>query len=432
MIYKTYTIRFVLHRRTDTPRQHLQMRVTPRGGKPVSFATGKALTAAEWDANIGMAKGRTPEAAEANTLINKWSRVVEDMFSHYDSLHIVPTAEQLRKDFARATNEDELTETYTPQPTAQVTLAAAFMQFIISEKDIRGWSKGTLILLHSYRRMIEDFSPDALLSQVDEAYMESFHKWLIEKRKLQAVTVSGCLLRMRWFLRWARRKGLYKGMADVNYRPKIKGASEKFRSIVFLTRDELGRVENYRFRERKYNVSKDVFLFSCYTGLRFSDVLKLTRADCHGDHISFITKKTNHALTVPLNDKARTILERYAGGVPYRRQQNIRITTPALPTFDMKTMNKHLRHIMKEIGIDAPTARSYYVGNERHDEVCPKYELISTHTARHTFIVTAISLGIPVPVIMEWTGHSGYNAMKPYIAIANDTSTQAMQRFNML
>ena len=135
---------------------------------------------------------------------------------------------------------------------------------------------------------------------------------------------------------------------------------------------------------------------------------------------------------MPLNDKARTILERYAGGVPYRRQQNIRITTPALPTFDMKTMNKHLRHIMKEIGIDAPTARSYYVGNERHDEVCPKYELISTHTARHTFIVTAISLGIPVPVIMEWTGHSGYNAMKPYIAIANDTSVAAMQRFNTL
>ena len=66
MIHKTYTIRFILHRRKDTPRQHLQMRVTPRGGKPVSFAMGKALTAAEWDANIGMAKGRTPEAALAN------------------------------------------------------------------------------------------------------------------------------------------------------------------------------------------------------------------------------------------------------------------------------------------------------------------------------------------------------------------------------
>lgn len=47
MIHKTYTIRFILHRRKDTPRQHLQMRVTPRGGKPVSFATGLSLTESE-------------------------------------------------------------------------------------------------------------------------------------------------------------------------------------------------------------------------------------------------------------------------------------------------------------------------------------------------------------------------------------------------
>ena len=154
MIYKSYTIRFVLHRRTDTPRQHLQMRVTPRGGKPVSFATGKALTAAEWDANIGMAKGRTQEAAEANTLINKWSRVVEDLFSHYNSLQIVPTAEQLRKDFARATNEYELTETYTPQPTAQMTLLSAFTQFVLNGQESGGWSQGTVYAMGIFRRLL--------------------------------------------------------------------------------------------------------------------------------------------------------------------------------------------------------------------------------------------------------------------------------------
>ena len=207
MIYKSYTIRFVLHRRTDTPRQHLQMRVTPRGEKPVSFATGVSLTAAEWDANIGMAKGRTPEAAEANTLINKWSRVVEDLFSHYDSLQIVPTAEQLRKDFARATSDDGLVETYTPQSSAQVTLVAAYLQFILSGQESGEWSKGTLHVLYSFRRMLEDFKPDVPLNKVDQSYMEALHKWMIEERKLQGVTVSGNLIKMRWFLRWERKKG---------------------------------------------------------------------------------------------------------------------------------------------------------------------------------------------------------------------------------
>lgn len=87
---------------------------------------------------------------------------------------------------------------------------------------------------------------------------------------------------------------------------------------------------------------------------------------------------------------------------------------------------------MKKVDICSLVTHSYYIGNGRHDDVQPKYKLISTHTARHTFIVTAISLGIPIPVIMEWTGHHNYNSMKPYIAIANATSRQAMALFNNL
>ena len=432
MIHKTYTIRFVLHRRKDTPRQHLQMRVTPRGGRPVSFATGVSLTAGEWDAYIGRAKGRTPEAAEANTLIERWSSVVADLFRHYDSLQIVPTAEQLRRDFARATKEDTAVETYTPQPTAQTTLLAAYTQFILNGQEGGGWSEGTLGILQSYRRLLADFKPDVPLNCVDAAFVEALHKWMVEERRLQGVTVHGNLVKMRWFLRWARRKGMYNGTADQEYLPRIKGASQKTRAIVYLTRDELKRIEQYQAEEKHYNVAKDVFLFACYTGLRWSDVIKLTRADCHGDHISFITKKTNHALTVPLNDKAKALLAKYENCGPNRRQKIIGVTQPALPTPDKKTMNKHLHKLMADAGIDEPTHHTYYIGAERYDEVVPKYELITTHTARHTFIVTAISLGISIPVIMEWTGHSGYNAMKPYIAIANDTSTQAMQLFNML
>ena len=430
MIYKSYTIRFVLHRRTDTPRQHLQMRVTPRGGKPVSFATGKALTAAEWDANIGMAKGRTPEAAEANTLINKWSRVMEDLFSHYDSIQIVPTAEQLRKDFARATNEDELTETYTPQPMAQVTLVAAYTQYMAEKQN--EWSKGTKDALLSFRRLLSDFKPDTPINSITEDFNAAFHRWLVDEREQQGVTVQNNLSRFNGFLKWARRKGLYTGMADQNYRPKVKGASQNNRAIVYLNREELRLLEGYTFIERHFNVVKDVFLFCCYTGLRSSDIVKLSRADCYGDHITFTTQKTNDTLTIPLNEKAKAIIDKYEGCKPNRRQKAVGILHPVIPTPDRKTMNKYLHSMMRDVGIDAPTHHVYYIGSERHDEVVPKYELISTHTARHTFIVTAISLGIPPTIIMEWTGHKDYNAMRPYIAIANDTSVAAMQRFNTL
>ena len=432
MIHTSYTIRFILHRRKDTPRQHLQMRVTPRGGKPVSFATGISLTDSEWDPLIGRAKGRTPQSAEANTLIAQWSQLVANIFSHYDKLKITPTTEQLRKAFSHATEITDNTTQYSPQTTPSVTVMAAFTQFILDHQHANAWANGSIVAFQSYRRMLGDYLPDTPINDIDVPWMESFHHWMVSVRNQQGVTVDGNLSKMRIFLRWARKKGYYKGEADREYRPRVKGAGEKFRSIIFLTRDELKAVEKYTFAERHYNVAKDVFLFACYTGLRWSDVVKLTRADFHGDHISFITQKTNHSLTIPLNDKAKEILDRYADCKPNRRQKVLGITNPALPTADLKTMNKHLRRIMQEIGIDTPVTHSYYIGNVRHNDTLPKYELISTHTARHTFIVTAISLGIPIPVIMEWTGHKNYEAMRPYIAIANETSTQAMALFNNL
>lgn len=431
MIHKGYTIRFVLHRRRDTARQYLQMRVTVRGGKPVSFATGLSLTEGEWDPLLGRAKGRSAGAAEANTLIAEWSQVVANIFSHYDSLGVVPTAEQLRGAFARATSAEAGVAEYVPQPKATLTVIAAFTQFILDQQKENVWSEGTVRIMEVHRKLLRGFLPDTPLVDVDDAWMEAYHQWLVSERRQQGVTVNGNLMKMRWFFRWARRKGLYSGNAE-DYRPKVKGAGEKSRSIIYLTRDELRRLEEYDFAEAHLRVAKDVFLFGCYTGLRTSDILKLSRADCFDDHITFMAQKTGHTLTVPLNDRAKAILERYRGCKPHRYQKSIGVLEPALPSPFQKTMNKHLHKMMRMVGIDAPTHHIYYIGARRYDEVKPKYELVTTHTARHTFIVTAISLGISIPVIMEWTGHSGYNAMKPYIAIANDTSRQSMQLFNTL
>ena len=54
----------------------------------------------------------------------------------------------------------------------------------------------------------------------------------------------------------------------------------------------------------------------------------------------------------------------------------------------------------------------------------------TTHAGRRTFICNALSLGIPAQVVMKWTGHSDYKAMKPYIDIADDIKANAMNKFN--
>lgn len=52
------------------------------------------------------------------------------------------------------------------------------------------------------------------------------------------------------------------------------------------------------------------------------------------------------------------------------------------------------------------------------------------HCGRRTFIVNALRLGVPSEVIMKWTGHSDYKAMKPYIKIVDKLKVSEMDKFN--
>ena len=95
-------------------------------------------------------------------------------------------------------------------------------------------------------------------------------------------------------------------------------------------------------------------------------------------------------------------------------------------------MNDYLKTLGKLCNIDAPTTITYYKGNERIEEILPKYELLSSHIGRRTFICNALMLGIAPNIVMKWTGHSDYAAMKPYIEIADKAKETAMSLFNKI
>lgn len=169
---------------------------------------------------------------------------------------------------------------------------------------------------------------------------------------------------------------------------------------------------------------RDVFLFCCFTGLRYSDVYNLRRSDIKADHIEITTIKTADSLTIELNKHSKAILEKYKE-VHFENAK-------ALPVISNQKMNDYLKELAELAGIDEPIRETYYKGNERIDEVTPKYALLGTHAGRRTFICNALSLGIPAQVVMKWTGHSDYKAMKPYIDIADDIKANAMSKFNQL
>ena len=133
----------------------------------------------------------------------------------------------------------------------------------------------------------------------------------------------------------------------------------------------------------------------------------LKRSDVFDSYISLTTIKTADSIKIELNKYSRAILDKYAHE---QYPDNL-----ALPVISNQKMNDYLKEVGKLCRIDQPITITYYRGNERIDEVYPKYELLGTHTGRRTFICNALMMGIAPQVVMKWTGHSDYKAMKPYI-----------------
>ena len=81
-------------------------------------------------------------------------------------------------------------------------------------------------------------------------------------------------------------------------------------------------------------------------------------------------------------------------------------------------------------GIEEPQRIIYFKGSKRHEEVLPKWAVLTTHCGRRTFIVNALRLGVPAEVIMKWTGHSDFKAMRPYVKIVDELKVAEMEKFN--
>lgn len=288
------------------------------------------------------------------------------------------------------------------------------------------WTKSTYTKFSSLKAHLKNYNKKLTLEGFDKATFAGFVAHLQTKVRQLNTTVAKNVGFLRWFLRWAAANGYYTGLAHLQYRPRFKGLDCK--EVIYLEWDELIHFLNFEFPANKPSLPavRDVFCFCCFTGLRYSDVAKLRRSDIHREQtppfMSIVTKKTTARLHIELNKYALALLDKYKGvGLPNDK---------ALPVISNVKMNENLHEAAEVAGIDEPVNIVSYVGSERSEVVVPKYSVLTTHAGRRTFIVNALRLGIPAPVIMEWTGHSDFKAMKPYIKIVNDAKVENMERFN--
>ena len=404
----------------------IRMRVN-FASKRIEFTTGYRIDSAKWDADKqrvknGCSNKLKQSASEINASLLEYYTEIQSIFKRFEVEDVMPTPEQIKEAF----NALHKPVSEEPKPKKEALPCDFFQVFDDFVEDCgrqNNWTDSTFEKFAAVKNHLTNFREGLTFEFFDERGLNDYVGYLRDVKEMRNTTIGKQLSFLKWFLRWAFKKGVHQNNAYDSYKPKLKNTQKK---IIFLTWDELNRLREFEIPANKQALERvrDVFLFQCFTGLRYSDVFNLRRSDIKGDHIEVTTVKTSDSLIIELNNHSKAILDKYKD-VAFEDDK-------VLPVITNQKMNDYLKELAEMAGIDEPIRQTYYKGNERIDEVTPKYALLGTHAGRRTFICNALALGIPPQVVMKWTGHSDYKAMKPYIDIADDIKANAMSKFNQL
>ena len=416
-----HTTSFYVDRAKGCTEGWLRMRVRWGGGASVAVNLGYRVDSERWSAESQRAKANTSHgrrkvpAYEINSAIQFHEAAAEDAFRHFDSRGVVPTASQFK---------DELRLLLGRESSSDDTLLrVALGSFISRESAVRSWSAHTERIWRELLSSFDKFDPGQRLPEFGCSRFEEFYVWMTDGMGYANRTIKQRLLAVRQFLRWAVDNG-YDVPADaLSFKPRVKVAPK---SVVWLDWDELQALVSFRDKEGLKGAWRDVldcFLLSCFTGLRVSDVQGLRWADVGEKSIRVLTSKTSDPLVIELNKYSRAVIDHH--------RADPRCSEFVMPRIGHINTPATLKRICRDAGIDAEVSvKEMRAGNERVERVVRKWEVVSMHTGRRTFICNALSLGIPHLTVMKWTGHTDYNSMKPYIGIAAADKEKAMGLFD--
>jgi len=156
---------------------------------------------------------------------------------------------------------------------------------------------------------------------------------------------------------------------------------------------------------------KQAFLFSCFSGLRYSDVSRLTWANIKGENLEFRQTKTGTPENLPLTAQALQILrkQKKAKPSPYLVREIPEGTVFFLP--GACNINKHLKNWGKSAGIDKP---------------------LSFHKARHSFATISLSSGIDIYTVSKLLGHKNLATTQIYAKVIDEKKREAINKFPRL
>ena len=328
----------------------------------------------------------------------QWEPKGERIVAHGDALFLNGELQRIHSKALRAVTEAARRDGFTIQDIADALEAGRydgkFMDFvedcIEKRTDIRESTK------HSHRRLLltmKEFGGMVRFSDLTRQEVRRFDEWLHGRYAKQS-TVHTYHKIVKAYINIA----IGRGMLDRNPYAGFKCSKGERRTRLFLTDDELRRVREIETSDLAVCRARDLFLFQCYTGLSFADMMRFDFSQAVRENGRYMMKgrrlKSGEEYFIVLMDGAMEILRRY----DFR-----------LPVISNQKYNLHLKAVAAHAGL--------------------RFNL-TTHCGRHTFATMAINKGVSVEVLKRMMGHSDIRTTMIYAKILNSPVEGAFERLN--
>lgn len=379
MITNYFTVRAVL--RTDKIRKdgtcpiHI---VLQRNNVTQKFSSSEFIEERYWDkdAEQGIGKG----FGNLNAIIKKKKQKLEDFIREGKSL-------------GKSLSKDEISNFWNGKSDSEDDLLFSKFYESFCKRHFLTIKESTQIHYVTLGKKLKDFKPNLKLSEIDYSFMIEFDNYLIE-------TNSG-RYNMIKFLKRVLKEAVKLDVLKNESWKGLQNVSPKTREE-YLTVDEISQIIKCDLSLKKHlEIARIMFLFSCYTGMRFSDVVALKKENYKNGMITLKQIKTNVDLKVPVNVNAKKIICKFYN----QREEDENI----FPPIENQTVNRYL----KKIGKIAEIKKTLHF-----------------HLARHTFGTTLLNNNVNVFYISKMMGHKKLSQTYSYTGVDATQMKNIMNNVN--
>jgi len=363
-------------------------------GNRLKYSTGISIHSKSWSNKSGKIHSGVSGSVGMNAILKKMEYELSEIYHRiiHDDDEIPPPdffKEYLNKKFKNTSQTDNK------------GFYDYFDEFIEEKRKAGADIKKYNSLINHLKNIEKKLKIKLSYKTFSRKFYQTFIDFFVEIEQTNQTIKDKHLKALKTFLNWS----VFNEYTSINNFSGIKFPYQISVSFeIALTEQEVKRLHDLDLSKniRLQNV-RDIFLLECYTGVRFSDLKKITKDNIKSDELHIFTEKTReNNVVIPLRPEALEIINKY-----HSKGLELPIKT------NQKT-NEYIKEIGKIAGMDDTVSWVVLSGRNKTVYKEKRYDKLKTHTGRRTFITTNIERGLTPLQIMSITTHKTYSEFQKY------------------